>query len=1478
MKHFGCPDAEDLRRYTLGSLSEEQAEQLEDHLQGCQACEATFVSLEDATDVILEGVRRSAGDAQGPPDSVLRAAIEKAKSLVSGDVASAPPAELPPIEQIGPYRLVEKLGQGGMGTVYRAVHTRLEKPVAIKILATGPGRSAEFAVRFEQEMRAIGRLSHPYLVQAFDAGETVDKRFLFLTMELVEGQDVARLVEQQGRLPLAQACQIIRQAAEGLEYVHQQMRVHRDIKPSNLMLTPTGTVKILDLGLALLGDRETGTLTGSDLAMGTPEYMAPEQATDSHQVDVRADIYSLGCTFYKLLTGKAPYPGQTVVQIVMKHQQTPIPSLREERPDVPAALDAVFRKMLAKRPDDRQPSMAAVIAELDACLDPSSSAIGLRTGGPQVSATSRSAVAARLLQPLRSHPLVASAVGLSLAFIVLLAAVLIRIRHADNSETTLRVPDGAQVHVDRHGDVSVTMPASGSATGPAPPLAVAPFDAKQARTHQAAWAKYLGVPVEMTNSIGMKFVLIPPGEFLMGSTAEEQAAAIEGIRGYKDDPLARETVAWEGPQHRVRISRAFYLGVYRVTQAEYERVMGANPSAYCTKPLPAEALRPPLSEPARNRRADASSRILPGTDTSRYAVDSISWTEAQEFCRRLAALPAEQALNACYRLPTEAQWEYACRAGTTTPWHSGSDPEQANLVGWFLRNSNNRPRPVGELAPNAWGLYDMHGRLPQWCADGWDPDYYAHSPTLDPPGGLEQLAHIYRGCGHASTPFHGRSASRGREWATGKRGSVLPTFRVLLEIAAPATTPAATSSPLTPAGEGPGVRGPAPPLAVAPFDAQQARAHQTAWAKRLGVPVETTNSIGMKFTLIPPGEFMMGSTPEEQAWATENIKKDDPNPMSWRRVPLEGPQHRVQISRAFYLGVYDVTQEQYERLMGVNPSAFAAKPLAGAAFKPPLNDKEQRSRDELSNRVVPGTDTRRFAVDTVLWDEADEFCRRLTALPAEQAKGARYRLPTEAQWEYACRAGTITPWHNGSDPEQALRVGWFLKNSRPHEVGELAPNAWGLYDLHGARPQWCADCYDRDFYVRSPVVDPYCTSGTTSHVFRGGEGLTPYHGRSACRGFASESGSRMTQTSFRVLLEIAPPAEKPAASSSAFPLAGAGPTTPRSPLPPTTDAVPGEGPGVRGSTPSPAVAPFDAQQARLHQATWAKHLGLPVEVTNSLGMKFVLIPPGEFMMGSTPAEQTWAAEEIRKANSDAKFIALEGPQHRVQLSRAFYLGLYHVTQGEYERLMGVNPSAFTSKPVDGAALRPPLPDSLRQRREAASRHVLPGTDTSRYPVDSVLWQEADEFCRRLNAVPEEQAGRRRYRLPTEAQWEYACRAGTTTAWCNGSDPEQALRVGWFWANANAHPHPVGELAPNAWGLYDMHGNIKQWCADGFETDYYARSPLVDPPGAANAEHVYRGGALGFVPFHGRSASRCFIHDNSARVNFIGFRVLLEIAP
>jgi formylglycine-generating enzyme required for sulfatase activity len=790
MNPSDCPDPEELCHYALGLLPEERADGLEKHLQGCPACEKTIGSMERAADTMVDGLRHSLTDDQDFSDPALLAAMEKAKSLVPGGVSPAEAEDRLPVEQFGQYRLVEKLGQGGMGVVYRAMHVRLEKPVAIKILPQSEGRSAEFAVRFEHEMRAIGRLMHPNLVQAFDAGETDDKRFLFLVMELVEGQDVARLVEQQGPLPIAQACRIIRQAAVGLEYVHLQGRVHRDVKPSNLMITDAGMVKILDLGLALLDDHEVGALTGCGQAMGTPEYMAPEQAADSHDVDVRADIYSLGCTFYELLTGRSPYAGQTLMQTLMSHRQSPIPSLRCARSDVPAALDAVFRKMVAKRPEDRQPSMTAVIAELDACFDQwnaIASAESRRTWRSE-EAAGRPRLAAKLRRFAIGNKVATAAVGLSLAAILAFAAVLIRIRQADNSETTLCVPDSSEVNVAKNGDINVTVNAKtgeplarqlSGTTRPIPPLAVAPFDAQKARESQEAWATYLGVPVEMTNSIGMKLVLIPPGEFDMGSTPEERAWAAEWIRKTCDPGTQLVYLSYiptEGPRHRVKISRPFYLGKYPVVQAEYERVMGVNPSASAGKAMASAAFVPPLPEYLKKFRERTASQVA-GKDTSRHPVDTVTWNDSLAFCVRLSTMPEERKADAVYRLPTEAQWEYACRAGTTTRWYNGDDLAQFLQVGHVYSGNTT---PVGEKYPNAWNLYDLYGNVYQWCADQFADGYYAQSPAVDPAGAAQGTGILRGGASNGNSSVACRSAAR-RLSEQGDR-SLLFGFRVVCEI------------------------------------------------------------------------------------------------------------------------------------------------------------------------------------------------------------------------------------------------------------------------------------------------------------------------------------------------------------------------------------------------------------------------------------------------------------------------------------------------------------------------------------------------------------------------------------------------------------------------------------------------------------------------------------------------------------------------
>lgn len=268
---------------------------------------------------------------------------------------------------LGPYELIEKLGQGGMGAVYKAKHTRLRKIVAIKVLPPAAIGNAEAIARFDREMEAVGKIEHPNIVRAMDAGDVGGVHYL--AMEYIEGIDLSKLVKSHGPLKVAEACKIVLQAAQGLAVAHAAGMVHRDIKPANILLSKEGSIKVLDLGLARLtdGDAKASDLTNTGQTFGTPDYMAPEQWDDSHTVDGRTDLYALGCSLFFLLVGRAPYQtekGGTPAGKMRAHLTSAIPSLEQFRPDVRPEVAGIYQRLLAKEPNDRIQSATELVSLL----------------------------------------------------------------------------------------------------------------------------------------------------------------------------------------------------------------------------------------------------------------------------------------------------------------------------------------------------------------------------------------------------------------------------------------------------------------------------------------------------------------------------------------------------------------------------------------------------------------------------------------------------------------------------------------------------------------------------------------------------------------------------------------------------------------------------------------------------------------------------------------------------------------------------------------------------------------------------------------------------------------------------------------------------------------------------------------------------------------------------------------------------------
>ncbi|VTR91879.1 serine threonine protein kinase : Serine/threonine protein kinase OS=Pirellula staleyi (strain ATCC 27377 / DSM 6068 / ICPB 4128) GN=Psta_4559 PE=3 SV=1: Pkinase: DJ-1_PfpI [Gemmata massiliana] len=374
-----CPRAETLAAFARGDLSSTELAGVADHVAGCTACgEALKFVPEDS----LADLARAA--VAVPPTVKSVVGIVSAGPTVKSD-------KIPPALANHPrYRIISELGAGGMGVVYKAEHRLMGRVVALKVVAPHLTAKASAVERFVKEFKAAGKLTHPNIVTYHDADEAGGLHFL--AMEFIEGTSLDRLVAKKGPLPVPMACVFARQAALGLQHAAEKGMVHRDIKPQNLMVTRKGQVKVLDFGLARFAQADEAdapvemdparttqlplgggrTLGGADVGvtnpnvlMGTPDYLSPEQARNSHDVDARSDIYSLGCTLYFLLTGKAPFLGATtLIDKLLAHTSEAPPPVRTVRPEIQPALADVLERMMAKKLEDRYQTAAEVASAL----------------------------------------------------------------------------------------------------------------------------------------------------------------------------------------------------------------------------------------------------------------------------------------------------------------------------------------------------------------------------------------------------------------------------------------------------------------------------------------------------------------------------------------------------------------------------------------------------------------------------------------------------------------------------------------------------------------------------------------------------------------------------------------------------------------------------------------------------------------------------------------------------------------------------------------------------------------------------------------------------------------------------------------------------------------------------------------------------------------------------------------------------------
>jgi len=1076
-------------------------------------------------------------------------------------------AEDPPkATRIGGFEVLECLGQGGMGTVYKARQVSMDRIVALKVLPPKLAKNEAFVQRFVREARSAARLNHPNIVQGIDVGHAGGH--YYFAMEFVDGVTVKDLIQREGRIEEKKALNIIGAVARALEHAQEHGIIHRDIKPDNIMITRKGVVKLADLGLARSTEKPD-TLTVEGTALGTPYYMSPEQVRGETDIDTRADIYALGATLYHMFTGEFAFDGPNAGAIMAKHIAEPLPSPKEKTPALSRAACELIERMMAKDPADRPQTPTELLAEIRDAL---AGKVRLRPRGRPRVAQPPSAVRTPVggVSPPRVHPRAKNAPyviagGVIVVLVAVIIGLLLGLRPGTKppEEMVTKPPTKEEPDVttkqetkpeveDKKADLEAKARAekrlereiaqlrskcnalvgkdqfaealkrledfaekhrSGKGANEAKKLRSEVLG--KAKKRYEAFADAADAAAKRKAFAKARAALKPVESFGIPELAERAKRKLAEVNSREKS--AEQWAQWD----EVKASVAKLVEAGKFDEAVQQLQKGKTIQLDGMADLIAEETQ--KVEDARRKAAEAAiAAYMKESDKVWALLKQRKYPEADDLLKQLAADPRFIVGGVSTPREGDAAWGHAAHNMLQ------ADQEAANLLKEFW-------------AAVERGVLARKGKFVSIAGRGGNVEKVEGGQVT-----LKVGAKVY------VQPLLGMDWRQAAALGDLKDDDPRANLAKAVFLLAEGEKLDDASKLLAAAGNPPGVafykdRLAAVTLGAAELAARKAWAEIEALAKAKLTKAQVAR-LGEMLDRFEKehGQSKTGKQVADQVTALRARVGRAAEPIVYTEWPFdaaEASRRQEQTAKALRVKVEQdidcgngvklslVLIPAGEFRMG-SPRTTSPEKLAATYGGNPKDYEREfpQHRVKISRpfwmgkylvtqeqwMALFGTNPSRFKdkpknpVERVNWSEAKGFAKVLS-----EKLGKPFRLPTEAEWEYACRAGTATEFYFGNDAAEAGDFGWLgIDWTAP--VGMKKPNAWGLYDMGGNVWQWCEDWYG--VYANGSESDPTGAPAGSARVLRGGYyTYLPGTRRSACRN-AIDPGARLGHVGFRVVL------------------------------------------------------------------------------------------------------------------------------------------------------------------------------------------------------------------------------------------------------------------------------------------------------------------------------------------------------------------------